>query len=329
MPLIKNSGYRKRPWYFFNTHFETIIPSVFNKIAGIQYESERLELPDGDFIDLDWVKKGNPRLLILSHGLEGDTHRHYILRAAKYFSERGWDILAWNNRGCSGEMNRLPRSYHHGDTGDLAQVIEHGLSKDYEQIVLLGISMGGCQTVKYFGEYPVDDRVLGAFTVSVSCDLRDTSQSAEKHLGGFYSKRFLRKVKESFKRKQSIHESLKTIDIDSIDSFDEFHEKITVKYFGFENVDDFYFKSSSINYIDKITKPVFILNALNDPMLGEKCYPFEQADKHPFLYLEVPKHGGHVGFTLRGKEYSYIEERADNFINEVILPSSETSAKPN
>lgn len=137
-----------------NRHMETIIPSMFFKVDDIIYDRERLELSDGDFLDLDWLtgKKKKENLIVLSHGLEGSSDRYYIKRAARYFHERGWDILAWNCRSCSGEMNRLPRFYHHGDTEDLSKVIDHVLKSSYKKVILIGYSMGGSMSLKYLGE---------------------------------------------------------------------------------------------------------------------------------------------------------------------------------
>jgi len=140
MPL-QTSYYEKRPWYLFNRHMETVIPSLFYKVDGINYQRERLELEDGDFLDLDWLAGGNNRLLILSHGLEGSAGRHYIQRPAKFFSNKGWDILAWNNRSCSGEMNRLPRFYHHGG------VSIRSLARAASQLLLSGQIQSGGSTI--------------------------------------------------------------------------------------------------------------------------------------------------------------------------------------
>ena len=125
MPIIKNSTYPNPPFYQFNGHLQTIIPGIFRKVKGVNYDRERLELSDGDFLDLDWIRKGNKNIVLLSHGLEGDSDRQYILGAAKYFSQNGWDVLAWNCRSCSGEMNRNPRLYHHGDIEDIGTVVNH------------------------------------------------------------------------------------------------------------------------------------------------------------------------------------------------------------
>ena len=300
-------------------HLETIVPSLTNRVEGIQYDRERLELPEGDFLDLDWLKGENKKLLVISHGFGGNSHRHYVKRPAKYFHDKGWDILAWNNRGCSGEINRLMKFHHHGDTDDLSSVIDHALKKDtYDRIVILGISMGGCQAVKYFGERSIDDRVLGAFTVSVSCDLRETNDAVDSQLHGLYSRRFLGNFLNEFKEKSQFHSDLASIDFDSIKTFDDFHREITTRVYGFDSLLDYYEKSSCNNYINGIDKPVFILNANNDPLLGPKCYPTTEAENHEYVHLEIPRYGGHVGFTLAGSKESYIEVRAEKFINEVL-----------
>jgi Predicted hydrolase of the alpha/beta-hydrolase fold len=130
MPLVPNSSY-KRPQLYFNSHVETIWPSVRRVVNSDAYTRERLELADGDFLDLDWLSAGRKKLVIISHGLEGSSERHYSKGMAKYFFERGWDALAWNCRSCSGEMNRLPRFYHHGATEDIKAVIDHAHQKGY------------------------------------------------------------------------------------------------------------------------------------------------------------------------------------------------------
>lgn len=305
---------------------ETIVPSIFNKVEGVNYERERLKLPDGDFLDLDWLKGGFKRLMIISHGMEGSTDRHYIRRPAKFFHQKGWDILAWNNRGCGGEINRNPRTYHHGETEDLSAVVDKGLNEGYDAIVILGISMGGCQAVKYFGTSDVDARVLGSCCVSVSFNLQDTSNQAETQLGGFYGKRFLKQHKKTLIQLAQNHDLLKQIDLDAINTFDELHEAVTIKLFNFNNVRNFYHEASCINFIDEIKKPVYVLNAQNDPFLGEHCYPKAEVESHPYVFVEYPKFGGHVGFTLPGDEFSYIEYASERFINEVIL-SPQTSMK--
>ena len=124
MPIVQQSSYVP-PWWLKNAHLSTILPSVFRKVEGVNYERERISTADKDFIDLDWLKNSNERLVVLLHGLEGNSDRGYMKGMAKYFHEHKWDVVAYNCRGCSGEVNLKPRLYNHGDTDDVSCVIDH------------------------------------------------------------------------------------------------------------------------------------------------------------------------------------------------------------
>src|SRR6478735_1008201 len=154
MPILPTPIYRSSPW-LFNGHMQTIFPSIFRKVKFDYHLRERLELPDGDFVDLDWsfVTPERKKLVIITHGLEGDSRRHYVLGMAKIFTQNGFDALGWNCRSCSGEMNRLPRFYHHGDALDLKAVVDYAVSKKYTTIALVGFSMGGSMTLTYLGQF--------------------------------------------------------------------------------------------------------------------------------------------------------------------------------
>lgn len=323
---IHQTKYHQRPWYFFSSHLETIIPSMLYEVEGIDYERERLELKDGDFLDLDWNRNGSKRLIILSHGLEGNTHRHYIKRPTKFFGLKGWDILAWNNRSCSGEMNRLPRLYHHGATEDIAAVIERGIEGEYEEIILIGYSMGGGMQQKYLGEREVDSRIKGAISFSVPCNVLDSANQLKKGMSKIYEKRFIKKLKEKILGKANMMELPCNLEkIRTVKTFRELDENFTLKVHPeYKSADDFYSKIPSDQFLPNVKVPLLIVNSLNDPMLGEKCYPVDLANRSKNIYLEMPKYGGHVGFTESKREFSYMEYAAGRFIDEVILPSSQT-----
>jgi len=106
MPIIPDSSYKRKPFYLINEHFETIYPSVWRKVQINPYSRERLELDDGDFLDLDWLKNDSTQCVIVSHGLEGNSSRPYVLGMAKIFNENNWDVVAWNYRSCGEEMRR-------------------------------------------------------------------------------------------------------------------------------------------------------------------------------------------------------------------------------
>ncbi|WP_436516075.1 YheT family hydrolase [Ekhidna sp. To15] len=320
MPII-NSKYHRRPWYFFNGHFETIIPSLFYEVDGIAYERERMELPDGDFLDLDWVRNENKRLIVLSHGLEGSADRHYIKRPAQFFSDQGWDILAWNNRSCSGEMNRLPRFYHHGATEDIAAVIDRGLSEGYEEVVLMGYSMGAGMQQKYLGERDPDERIKGAISFSVPCNVQNSAEMLKIGANRIYENRFISKLKQKIIEKSEQVDLPVDIEvIQKVKNFREFDEAFTLKVHPeYKDANDFYTRITSDQFLPNIKVPLLIVNALNDPMLGDPCYPLNIAENSNNIYLEMPKKGGHVGFTMPGSKWSYMEFAADEFIKEVIL----------
>lgn len=290
------------------------MPSLFYKSPQVSYVRERLELEDGDFLDLDKLLNGNKRCMILTHGLEGDADRYYVRRTADYFHKRGWDIYAWNCRSCSGEMNRLPRFYHHGETGDLDTIVQKALQSEYNEVMLFGYSMGGSMTLKYLGERKPNERIIGATVFSVPCNLRDSADALKLKGNRFYEQRFLNKLKVKMKLKAAFYPDLIDVsDIESLDDFDVFHERYTAPLHGFENAEEFFEKATCDRYISDIKIPVLVCNALNDPMLGDKCYPYEVAERSPFVYLETPTLGGHSGFSISARGHSWMELRAEEF----------------
>lgn len=328
MPVIKKSEYKKPPFYLFNAHLETIVPSMFFKEPDDLYERERLELGDGDFLDLDWIKNNKDRCIVITHGLEGGSERYYVKRTAKFFRDRGWDVMAWNCRSCSGEMNRLPRFYHHGDTEDLSVVIDRGIEEGYESVVLVGYSMGGSMSLKYLGEQSRASEIKGGVFFSVPCNLRDSAIQLLKRENRLYEQRFLKKLVEKIRIKAEAHPGVVSSEgLDSLKDFDTFHDRYAAPLHGFQSKDDFFASATCDQYLPGISVPVLIVNAQNDPMLGPACSPYDIAHQSDFVYLETPKKGGHVGFTLPRNAHSYIEKRAEAFIHEQlrISPSVENS----
>jgi predicted alpha/beta-fold hydrolase len=326
LPLLQNSEYRHRPFYMLNGHMETIIPSMFFESDFIDYDRERLELTDGDFLDLDWLRRRqNDHLLIITHGLEGSSDRYYVKRMAHFFHDLGWDILAWNCRSCSGEMNRLIRFYHHGDTEDLSVVIDHAIVQNkYKSIVLSGSSMGGSMSIKYLGEKRRRyDVIKAAVTFSVPCNLKDSAEQLQAKSNRFYERRFVKKLVEKVKKKSDSHLQIDTTDIESIDNFNAFHRRFTLPVYGFSSIDDFYEQATCDQYLEGVEIPLLIVNAQNDPMLGDKCYPIGIIEDIPNVFLEIPKVGGHVGFTIWRQKFSYMELRMKSFLESVGITAQE------
>ena len=181
MPVVNHSSYNSPIW-LRNGHLQTIWPVLFRNPPLPSLWRERLETPDGDFIDIDHIPAcagiRSGRVAILSHGLEGNSTRRYMLGMAEALNRRGWDVVARNFRGCSGEMNHTLPLYHGGETDDLHLVVQYCVSLGYGSIVLVGFSMGGNQTLKYLGERDraIPSQVSAAVAVSVPCDMEGAAE---------------------------------------------------------------------------------------------------------------------------------------------------------
>ncbi|MFW6346990.1 MAG: YheT family hydrolase [Cyclonatronaceae bacterium] len=319
MPLIESSSYTP-PAGFKNAHLQTIFPSLFRPVPPVNYRRERIETQDGDFLDIDRIIRKNEipgSLAVISHGLEGSSSRVYVKGMAAAFAKAGYDVMAWNFRGCSGEMNRLPRFYHSGDTEDLARVVEHGRECGYRDIVLVGFSMGGNMSLKYAGEQgsrlPEEIRSIIAF--SVPCDLATSARALSEAACGFYTKRFMRMLKAKIRAKAALMpQHISTDGLEQMRDFAEFDNAYTAPLHGFKNAEDYWHKASCKHVLGRIRRPALLINARNDPFLTPGCYPVEAARNHHYLFLEQPETGGHVGFLAFNSQNSYwSEQRAVEF----------------
>lgn len=320
MPLINNSDFRA-PFWLINAHWETVVPGLLRKPKSLPYTRERINTADGDFLDLDFVQHGQKRIVILSHGLEGHSNKYYMRGMAHQFIKNDWDILSWNCRSCSGETNLKPRLYHHGATEDLDDVIQHAIYKGYEQILLIGFSLGGSLVVKYLGEdaRTPSSKIIGGVALSIPCQLGSCARKLSEPGNKLYLDRFLYKLKNKKKLKAvQFPEIFDLKGIDDISSFYEFDSRYTAPLYGFNDTEAFYAYASAGNYTEGISVPLLLVNSRNDPMFPEDCYPYKAAKDHKYFYLETPKKGGHMGYWHPGKKTSWAENRALRFVHEVI-----------
>ncbi|WP_255518022.1 YheT family hydrolase [Fulvivirga sp. M361] len=305
-----------------NGHIATVIPSILREVSDIHYVRERIDTPDDDFLDLDWLTASSGTLAVITHGLEGSSNRPYVLGMGKYLYQNGIDVLAWNCRSCSGEINRQARFYHHGETQDIELVISHALqTRAYKAVVLIGFSMGGSITLKYLGEnaHLVPKEVKTGVAISVPTDLRSSADQFEKAHMAFYRKRFLKKLELKVKVKAQLYpDKIEYLDFSKIRAFRHFDNTYTAPLHGFTDANDFYEKASAQNYIPGIRVPFLLINALNDPFLTPQCFPRSLARDHPLFHLEIPDYGGHVGFTRYNSSISYMEMRTYEFAKNML-----------
>lgn len=318
MPVI--SSHYTPPLLFKNGHLSTIYSGTLRKIDGLVQKRERLELPDGDFLDLDWSfsKKPSQKVTILLHGLEGNAQRPYIAGSAKQFNHAGYDACAVNFRGCSGKINRLYRSYHSGATEDLQFIIDHTLeTKKYSSIYLKAFSLGGNLALKYLGEGTEFPKELkGAVAVSVPCSLHSSLVELLKPKNFLYARRFKKHLVDKLRSKQLLFpDKISDSDIEAIRTLKDFDDIYTSRAHGFDDAMDYYKKCSCLQFLPNIKIPCLLINAQNDSFLGAECYPYPEAKINRNLYLETPKYGGHVGFYgIQNSTYS--EKRALIFLKE-------------
>ncbi len=320
MPHLEKSTYAPS-LLFKNAHFNTIYRVGFGNSNG-NYSRERVELTDGDFIDLDFSSVSSKKVTILIHGLEGSSNSTYIVSLSKVLNENGYDAVAMNLRGCSGEPNRLFCSYHSGRTQDLHEIVQYiRLNHAYDEINIVGFSLGGNLTLKYVGE---DARtyINTAIAVSVPCDLTSSSVALNKFSNKIYLLRFLKTLKEkTFQKLDQFPDSFLTEEaILAVKNFRNFDDLYTGPANGFENADDYYLKNSCKQFIQSIDVNSLLINALDDPFLTPDCFPIEEAKNHSKFHLETPKYGGHVGFVshLNISKLLWCEHRILSFLKNGI-----------
>ena len=315
MPIIPTSTYRAPSW-LPGGHAQTIHPVLFRKLKKLTYKTTRLELSDGDFLDLESSGTSRSKLAILCHGLEGSSKAGYMQGMATALEKSGWDVLMWSFRGCSGEPNRLAPCYHSGKTDDLERIIQHATTTHQaDKIDLIGFSMGGNLMLKYLGERGSDlhPAIHRGVAFSTPCDLACCSAELAKWQNKIYMERFLKTLRSKVLVKHSkFPEHFDISGLATVSDFSTFDNRFTAPLHGFKSASDYWRRNSCKQFLEGITIPTLLVNAANDPFLGGDCYPFAQAERNPYFFLEVPVQGGHIGFG-GGREY-WSERRAIDFL---------------
>jgi len=288
------------PFVHRSAHLSTIFPNRFRKVSGVNFQRQCIELPDGDFVDLDISRVSGKHAMLLLHGLEGSSASQYMRAMAKLANENGIDAFAMNHRSCSGRPNRLAESYHSGRTDDpnfiIRNVIQH-----YAAVFVVGFSLGGNIALKMAGEWSksAPKNVRAIVGISVPCDLASSSARLAERENFVYLHRFLSQLKRKALAKETLfpEAGLNHKLIKNARSFTEFDNAYTAPAHGFESAADYYSKSSSGGFIHAISVPTLIINAANDSFLGTECYPFDAVNRNPQVEMLLPQYGGHVGFA--------------------------------
>lgn len=310
MPVI-NSAFRPA-WWLPGPHAQTLWPAMMRRRQPLDVTWQRLELDDGDFLDLAWHGPDDAPVVMLLHGLEGSIQSHYATGIMRALAGVGLRACLMHFRGCSGTPNRRQISYHSGKTDDPQRVAEHiAATTGSVPFGAVGISLGGNVLLKWLGEMGLDHPLQRAVAVSVPFNLSEAALRLEEGGSRFYKRHLMKSMKASYRRKFSAMPSPLEVDLDRLDTFYAFDDAITAALHGFTGVDDYYARCSSRQFIPQIKIRTLILHASDDPFMYPKTAPLEQ-EIPPAVTLELSPHGGHIGFvegSLPWRAQYYAEAR--------------------
>ncbi len=323
-----NNNY-KASGLFKNGHFNTVYSHFLCKAKQLSFTRERLALPEGVSLFLDWMKDDNERLVIFCHGLESSSNARYIQTMGAHFSASAYDVLAWNLRNCAeGEPFEKNAHYHSGISEDLDSVVEHVLATcQYQQIVLVGFSMGGNLMLKYLGEKggELPCVIKRAMAVSTPVDLLSCSYVLLKMPNRVYGNNFLKTILHKIRTQRDDVAEL-GLDVERIlqsKNLREFDDAFTAPFHGFDSEDHYYTSCSALPLLPHITIPTLILSALDDPMLTPECYPEASLIGNPLVQTVYTRHGGHVGFYTPSDEgIGWMEQQALRFLAETDISAN-------
>jgi predicted alpha/beta-fold hydrolase len=327
----------KPAWWLNNPHLQTLYPALLRKPENPILKRERLLTPDDDFIDIDFCGEGDQPLVILLHGLTGSSQSVYIKGLQQTLLKQGLRSAALNFRGCSGEYNYSSRCYHSGETGDIDFVYRTLRAREPDtQMAAVGFSLGGNVLLKWLGEQGSDVQLFAATAVSVPLVLSACASKLDSGFSKLYRASLLRELKEYLHLKQQHLESLgKTAeaeklrqigDLDNITSFWQYDDRVIAKLYDFANVEDYYQRSSSRQFLQAISVPTLLIQAQDDPFMTPAVIP-EIAELSPSVFLETTQAGGHVGFISGNNplqpEY-WLEQRIPEFLQQQLNELTQT-----
>lgn len=294
--MITASAFRPA-WWLPGPHLQTLFPSLFRRRHLPPLARERLELPDGDFLDLVWTERTGSSVVLLLHGLEGSLESHYTGGMLDALARCGYNACMMYLRGCSGEPNRKPYSYHSGKTDDLDFVVRTIRARlPGRELAAVGFSLGGNILLKWLGEQGESAPLATAVAISVPFDLNQAALHLEHGMSRIYQRHLVKKLRGSALRKSRHHPLPWPPErLEELTTFRRFDNEITAPLNGFRDVDDYYARASSKQYLQAIRVRTLLIQARDDPFLPESALPQAQ-ELGAAVTLELSPRGGHVGF---------------------------------
>ncbi len=313
LPIVAYSAPYSAPFWLPTGHLQTIYAATLASTPEVNYRRERWELPDGDFVDVDWVdptyaEQNSPAnlppdlpIVVLFHGLEGNSQSGYAKALMASVKAKGWRGVVIHFRGCSGEPNRLPRVYYAGDTPEIQLLLSH-VHEHMPQapIYAVGVSLGANALLKWLGESGEKAKSIinKAVAVSAPMDLAASATALDTGLNRIlYTPRFVDSMRP--KALAMLVRFPGLLDVEQIKTAKTIHDidnAVTAVLYGAKDADDYYEKNASKPWLNQIRLPTLLLNAKNDPFIPSETLPV-MSEVSEFVTLEYPETGGHVGFV--------------------------------
>ena len=303
--------YRAPRWTFgagaLGGNLQTIWPALLSRRfegTAPAFDRERWATPDGDFIDVDFLRHAAPLRadapwLVLFHGLEGSSQSHYAQAFAHWAGVNGWAFAVPHFRGCSGELNRAPRAYHSGDYEEVGWILERLRARSAAPLVAVGVSLGGNALLRWAEEAGASAARVARCVAAVSSPI-DLAAGGHAIGRGFnrwvYGRMFLNTMRPKALRKLEQHPGLFSRDaMLAARNLYEFDNLFTAPLHGFRDTEDYWARASAKPQLHRIRIPALVLNARNDPFVPAASLPKpHEVGRHVTLWQ--PAHGGHVGF---------------------------------
>ncbi|MDH3690710.1 MAG: hydrolase [Gammaproteobacteria bacterium] len=312
-------------WWCRNPHAQTLWPYVFRTGPQPTFRRQRFQLPDGDYLDLDWAGDDSGPISVLLHGLEGSSHSHYIRRTTNALLQHKFRVVVMHFRGCSGVPNALPRSYHSGDTGDIATVVQTlCIQQPQTRLVAIGFSLGANVLLKWLGETRKINPLTAAVAVSTPFELHHAADRMEQGLSKLYQWQLVGALRRSTAQKfRHMPCPVDLTNLSKLKTFRQFDGQITAPLHGFTDAEDYYQRCSSRPFLRHICVPTLILHARDDPLMTLEVVP-SASELSPSIRLELSDRGGHAGFVsgvIPGRSRYWLDKRIPEYLSSHISNS--------
>jgi predicted alpha/beta-fold hydrolase len=327
MPVIA-SAFRPA-WWLRNAHAQTLWPALVRRRPRLAVRWQRLELDDGDFLDLAWSGPDDGPVVLLLHGLQGGIRSHYATGLMQRLNGAGLRTCLAHFRGCGRELNRLPISYHSGKTDDPQRVVDHLLeSEGRAPFAAIGVSLGGNVLLKWLGEAGERAPFERAVAISVPFVLARCAQRLASGPSRLYQHHLVKSLQRDYRRKFARLPSPLDVDVDRLHDFRTFDDEVTAPLHGFAGADDYYARCSSRPLVPHIRVPTLILHAADDPFMFADTAP-TAAELPAQVWLELTAAGGHVGFVggvVPGRADYYLERRVTDWLTRPLPDTANGTA---